>query len=169
VSDYGLDDRAIGVRSPGGAKDFSSILCVQTGFEAHLASCTMGPGVLSPGAKRGRGVTVTTHPHLVPKSRMSRSYYLLSPQAPPWRVAGLYLLLFYAYMRSPSCLRVCPLSTSETIGKFYEIQYGGQAIEGDLKASSFHPVASTIPKWRRLKLLRWVQNFTSQCGAHAIS
>jgi hypothetical protein len=32
------------------------------------------PGVLSPGLKRGRGVTVTTHPHLVPRSRMSRSY-----------------------------------------------------------------------------------------------
>jgi hypothetical protein len=31
VSDYGLNDRAIGVRSPAGAKDFSSILCVQTG------------------------------------------------------------------------------------------------------------------------------------------
>jgi hypothetical protein len=27
VSDYGLDDRAIGVRSPAGAKDFSSNLC----------------------------------------------------------------------------------------------------------------------------------------------
>jgi hypothetical protein len=26
VSDYGLDDRAIGVRSPAGAKDFSSSL-----------------------------------------------------------------------------------------------------------------------------------------------
>jgi hypothetical protein len=28
VSDYGLDDRAIGVRSPAGAEDFSSSLCV---------------------------------------------------------------------------------------------------------------------------------------------
>jgi hypothetical protein len=28
VSDYGLDDRAIEVRSPAGEKDFSSILCV---------------------------------------------------------------------------------------------------------------------------------------------
>jgi hypothetical protein len=28
VSDYELYDRAIGVRSPAGAKDFSSILCV---------------------------------------------------------------------------------------------------------------------------------------------
>jgi hypothetical protein len=26
------------------------------------------PGVLSPGVKRGRGVTLTTHPHLVPRS-----------------------------------------------------------------------------------------------------
>jgi hypothetical protein len=44
VSDYGLDDRAIGVRSPAGAKDFSSILFVQTGSGAHPASCTMGTG-----------------------------------------------------------------------------------------------------------------------------
>jgi hypothetical protein len=38
VSDYGLDDRAIGLRSPAGAKDFSSILCVQTGSGSHPAS-----------------------------------------------------------------------------------------------------------------------------------
>jgi hypothetical protein len=51
VSDYGLDYRAIGVRSPAGAKDFSSILCVQTGSVAHPASCKWVPGVLSPGLK----------------------------------------------------------------------------------------------------------------------
>jgi hypothetical protein len=44
VSDYGLDDRAIRVRSPAGAEDFFSILCVQTGSVAHPASCTMGTG-----------------------------------------------------------------------------------------------------------------------------
>jgi hypothetical protein len=44
VSDYKLDDRAIGVRFPAGAKDFSSSLCVQTGSGAHPASCTMGTG-----------------------------------------------------------------------------------------------------------------------------
>jgi hypothetical protein len=44
VSDYGLDDWAIGVRSPAGAKDFSSSLCVRTGSGAHPASCTMGTG-----------------------------------------------------------------------------------------------------------------------------
>jgi hypothetical protein len=34
----------------------------------------MGTVVLTPGVKRGRGVTLTTHPHLVPRSWMSRSY-----------------------------------------------------------------------------------------------
>jgi hypothetical protein len=56
VSDYGLDDRAIGVRSPAGAKDFSSSLCVQTGSGAHPASCPMGTGgVLSPRGKARPG------------------------------------------------------------------------------------------------------------------
>jgi hypothetical protein len=51
VSDYGLDDRAIGVRSPAGAKGFSSSLCVQTGSGHHPASCTMGTGGPFPGGK----------------------------------------------------------------------------------------------------------------------
>jgi hypothetical protein len=50
VSGYGLDDRAIEVRSAAEAKDFfSSNLCVQTGSGAHPASCTMGTGGSSPG------------------------------------------------------------------------------------------------------------------------
>jgi hypothetical protein len=73
VSGCGLDDRAIEVRSPAEAKDFSSSLCVQTGSEAHPAFCTMGTGGPFPGVKRGRGVTLTTHSHLVLRSRMSRS------------------------------------------------------------------------------------------------
>jgi hypothetical protein len=51
VSDYGLDDRAIGVRSPAGAKDFSSGLCVQTGSGATQPPVQWVPGVLSPGVK----------------------------------------------------------------------------------------------------------------------
>jgi hypothetical protein len=51
VSDYGLDDRAIGVRSPAGTKNFSCNLCVQTGSGAHPASCTMGTGGPFPGVK----------------------------------------------------------------------------------------------------------------------
>jgi hypothetical protein len=55
VSDYGLDDRAIAVRSPAGAKDFSSSLCAQTGSEAHPASCTMGTGDPFSGGKVRQG------------------------------------------------------------------------------------------------------------------
>jgi hypothetical protein len=64
ASDYGLDDWAIRVRSPVGAKDFSSNLCVQTGSGAHPASCSMGTGGPFSGAKCGRGVTLTTNPIL---------------------------------------------------------------------------------------------------------
>jgi hypothetical protein len=55
VSDYGLDDRAIGVRSPAGAEDSSSILCVQTVSGAHPVSCTMGTGSSFPGGKARPG------------------------------------------------------------------------------------------------------------------
>jgi hypothetical protein len=61
-------------------QDFSSGLCVENSSGAHQASCTMGTGVLYPGLKRGRGVTLTTHPHLVPRSRMSRSYNFSLPK-----------------------------------------------------------------------------------------
>jgi hypothetical protein len=53
MSDYGLDDRAIGVRSPAEAKDFSSSL--QTGSGAHPASCTMGTGGPFPEGKARPG------------------------------------------------------------------------------------------------------------------
>jgi hypothetical protein len=74
VSDYGLDDRAIGFRSPAEAKYFSSIFCVQTGSGAHPASCTMGTGGPFSGGKARSGRDADYPPHLEPKSRMSRSY-----------------------------------------------------------------------------------------------
>ena len=49
---------------------------VQTGPEAHPASCKMGTGSF-PGVKCGRGVTLTNHPLLVPWSRKSRAIPLL--------------------------------------------------------------------------------------------
>jgi hypothetical protein len=55
VSGYGLDNRAIEVRSPAEAKDFSSNLCVQTGSGAHPVSCTMDTGGPFPGAKARPG------------------------------------------------------------------------------------------------------------------
>jgi hypothetical protein len=65
VSDYRLEDWAVGVSSPEEAMDFSSSLCVQTSSEAHAASYPMGTGGPFRGVKRGRGVTLTTHLHLV--------------------------------------------------------------------------------------------------------
>jgi hypothetical protein len=44
VSDYGLDDLAIGLRSRAKAKDFSSNLYVHTTSEAYSAFCPMGAG-----------------------------------------------------------------------------------------------------------------------------
>jgi hypothetical protein len=45
---------------------------VKTGPGAHLASCKMGTGSF-PGVKCGRGVLLTTHSLLVPRSRKSRA------------------------------------------------------------------------------------------------
>jgi hypothetical protein len=55
VCDYGLDDLAIGVRFPAGAKDFSSSLFVQTSSGAHPASYPMGTGGPFPGVKAWPG------------------------------------------------------------------------------------------------------------------
>jgi hypothetical protein len=85
VSDYGLNDRAIGVRSPAGAEDFSSSLCVQIGSGAHPASCTMGTGGPFPRGKARPGRDADHSPHLVPRSWMSRSYI----SSPPKRLHGV--------------------------------------------------------------------------------
>jgi hypothetical protein len=85
VSEYGLNDRAIGDRSPAGAEGFSSILCVLTGSEDHTVSCPMGTGNRTE-AKARPGRALTTHLHLVQRSRMSMSY----TSSPPKRLHGVY-------------------------------------------------------------------------------
>jgi len=62
-------------------RDFPS---VQTGLGAHPASCEMGTGSF-PGVKCGRGVLLTTHPLLVPRSWKSRAI----PQPTVWATPGL--------------------------------------------------------------------------------
>jgi hypothetical protein len=81
VSDYGLDDRAIEVRSPAGVKDFSSNLCVQTGSGSHPASCTMGTGGPFPGGKARPGRDADHSPHLVPRSWIVGAIPPLPPSA----------------------------------------------------------------------------------------
>jgi hypothetical protein len=96
VSDYGMDDRAIGVRSPAEAKDFSSSLCVQTGSGAHPASCTMGTGGPFPGGKARPGRDADHSPPSSAEVVNEYKLYLLSPQAHPWRVAGLLKKIKFA-------------------------------------------------------------------------
>jgi hypothetical protein len=55
VSDYGLADRAIEVRSPTAAEDFSFRPCVQTASGAHPASYPLGTGGSFPGGKARPG------------------------------------------------------------------------------------------------------------------
>jgi hypothetical protein len=52
------------------------------GSPSLLSSGTEGGGGPFPGVKLGRGVTLTTHPHLVPRWRMSGSY----SSSRPWRL-----------------------------------------------------------------------------------
>jgi hypothetical protein len=74
VSDYGLDDQAIGIRSPEEEKDFPLASVSRPALSPTQPPLQWVPGVLSQGLKRGWGVTLTTHPHLLPKSGMSRRY-----------------------------------------------------------------------------------------------
>jgi hypothetical protein len=53
VSDYGLDDRAIGVRSPAGAEDLASVSRPALGPSQPPVQWV--PGVLSPGVKARPG------------------------------------------------------------------------------------------------------------------
>jgi hypothetical protein len=62
VSDYGLDDREIGVRSPAGAKNFPLSSVSRPALGPTQPPVQWILGFLSPGVKRGRGVTLTTHP-----------------------------------------------------------------------------------------------------------
>jgi hypothetical protein len=67
VSDYGLDDRAIGVRYPG-QRIFPLASVSRPALGPTQLPVQWVPGVLSLGLKRSRGVMLTTHPHLVPRS-----------------------------------------------------------------------------------------------------
>jgi hypothetical protein len=72
MTDYGLDDRGSIPR-----QKQSIFLLVSASRPAPGPTqppIQWVPGLPSPGVKRGRGVTLTTHPYLVPRLSMSRSY-----------------------------------------------------------------------------------------------
>jgi hypothetical protein len=98
VSGYGLDDRAIDVRSPAGTKNFSYSFSVsRPALGPTQPPVQWVPLVLSPGLKRGRGVTLITHPYLVPRSRMIRSY-ISSPPSAFMACSGTALALYRRWL-----------------------------------------------------------------------
>jgi hypothetical protein len=99
VSDYRLDEWG---SIPGSGKK----IFPQTSSEAHQASYPIGTVGLFPGTKRGRGVTLTTHPHLMPRSKM-RGAILLSSLAPAWRSRTVLLLM----------CKICLLLKADTVVK----------------------------------------------------
>jgi hypothetical protein len=82
---YGLDDRCSRIRFPARPGNFSLHHRVQTGSGAHLASYPMGTGAFSLW-QSGRDVKLTTHLHLVPRSRMRGAIPPL-PNTSSWRGA----------------------------------------------------------------------------------
>jgi hypothetical protein len=66
------------VRSTAESNYFSSSLCVQSSSDALPASCPMDTRDPFRGVKRGRSVTLISHPCVVPRPRMKRSYALSS-------------------------------------------------------------------------------------------
>jgi hypothetical protein len=103
VSDYRLDDHVTVVQFLAEAENVSSNLCVQTSSEAHPASCPMGTGSPSPGVECGRGVTLITHLHLMPMSRMNRS----CTSSTPCRLHGgsRTALLLCSYLAQNMCTK----------------------------------------------------------------
>jgi hypothetical protein len=92
LSGYGLDGREIGFRSRQRQKDFSLVSVSRPALELTQPPVQWVPGILSPGLNRGRGVTLTTHPHLVPRSRVNRSS-ASSPSSCSMACCGIALTL----------------------------------------------------------------------------
>jgi hypothetical protein len=67
-----------GIRSPDRPARTQSLYRLR-GPEAHPASCTMGTESF-PGVMLGRGVTLTPHPLLVPRSKIEYSYTSTIPK-----------------------------------------------------------------------------------------
>jgi hypothetical protein len=91
--------------------------------EVHPASCTMATEGPFLEAKRGRDVTLITHAHLVPRSRMSTSY-TSSPPKRPMACCGTALLLFWKGNLNLTANNLFSnLNSSTTLFHFSPLQY----------------------------------------------
>jgi hypothetical protein len=85
ATSYGMDDRGVGVRVPVGSRIFSSPNCPDRLCGPPNLLSNACPG-LFPRGESGRGVKLTTHLQLVPRSRKCGSIHPL-PHTPSWRSA----------------------------------------------------------------------------------
>jgi hypothetical protein len=83
ISGYRLDDRAIEVRSPAEAKNFSSNLCLQDG---SWAFCTVGIGGPFPGTKARPGHDAD---HIPSSSSAVKNEYERYISSSPKRLHGM--------------------------------------------------------------------------------
>jgi hypothetical protein len=74
VLGYGLDDQGSRVQFPAGAGNFSLHHHVQNSSGVHPASYPMGTRGSFPGGKVARSMKLTTHLHLVLRSKIDWSY-----------------------------------------------------------------------------------------------
>jgi hypothetical protein len=112
----GLRSGWSGVRLPVGTRNFSPhYSCFHTGSGAHPASYPVGTSGAFPGDKSGRSVKLTTHLHLVTRSRMRRTIPPL-PDTPSWRGAQLkestatnlpYCYTYYCYYPVSNTKKKC--------------------------------------------------------------
>jgi hypothetical protein len=77
--------RTTRVRSPTEARNFLLVSASRPTLGPTQSLVQWVPGTLSSGVKRARGVMPTTHPHLVPRLSMSRSY----TSSPPMCLHGV--------------------------------------------------------------------------------
>jgi hypothetical protein len=70
------------------------------------------------------------------------------------------LLVSFPKMKRRLIRSVClsPLITFEINGNLDEILCGGDAMVGNLDATTFNPIALTILKWLRFKVMMWVHH-----------
>jgi hypothetical protein len=105
----------------------------------------MGTGTVSPGVKRGQGVTLTTHPHLMLRSRMSRSY-----TSSPWLRHGVaeqlcvfcYLCMFISSTAPLPCLSILELRLVVWNSKAVPLPPCGR--QGERKCSSYSFLTSAL-------------------------
>jgi hypothetical protein len=101
------------------------------------------PGILSPGLNRGRGVTLTTHPHLVPRSKISRSY-TASPPSDFVACSGTALVNHTSNSVAPEPADLSPYLQEPATGPWPE-PTGSTLPPANLYKNHFDPIHPSTP------------------------